>query len=160
MSSDLSEFYAHMQLSEHYCSEHAKRAFIAFRQSARVHAMGGKITLPPSAVGHCVKISMPHGTRSLGVSFAISPDRMGNRTQYGEIGPRRPPSTTEIYLTGSVGDFSDLDSELGYDGDIRSFSWDSTPGAPEGGFAEVIDELVRLRAVLDAPVGAKRTRRG
>ena len=152
MSSDLAEVLAHMQLSEHYCSEHAKRAFTAFRQSARVRAMGGKITLPPSAVGYCVKISMPHGTRSLGISFAISPDRMGNRTKYNEIGPGRHPSTTEIYLIGSIGDFSDLDNELGYDGDIISFSWDSTPGAPEGGFAEVIDELVRLRAVLDSPV--------
>jgi hypothetical protein len=154
MSLDFEELYAHLQLSEHYCSEHAKRALTAFRQSARVIAMGGKITLPPYAVGHCVKISMPHGTRSLGISFAISPDRMGNRTKYDEIGPGRPPSTTEIYLMGSIGDFSDLDNELGYHGDIQSFSWDSTLRAPEGGFAEVIDELVRLRAVLDSPVGA------
>ena len=152
MSSDLADFYAHMHLSEHYCSEHAKRAFTAFRQSSRVRAMDRKITLPSSAVGHCVKISMPHGTRSLGISFAISPDRMGNRTKYDEIGDGRHPSTTEIYLTGSIGDFSDLNDALGYDGDIRSFSWDSTPGAREGGFAEVIDELVRLRAVLDAPI--------
>jgi hypothetical protein len=92
---------------------------------------------------------MPHGRRSLGISFAISPDRMGNRSQYGEVGPRRPPSTTEIYLTHSIRDFSDLDNKLGYDGDIRSFSWNSTPGASEGGFTSVINELVRLRAVLD-----------
>ena len=54
----------------------------------------------------------------------------------------------------SVGDFSDLDRKLGYHGDIRSFDWDDTPGAPEGGFAEVIDELVRLRAVLDGDLSA------
>ena len=127
-------------------------ALIAFRSSPRIRAMGDKIILPRSTAGWCVKIEMPVAERILGVSFSISPDRCGNRAELDEIGPGRPPSTMEILLMDSVGDFSDLDRMLGYHDDIRSFYWDKTPGAPEGGFAEVIDELVRLRAVLDGNI--------
>jgi hypothetical protein len=148
------EWMRHFMRSKGACKEHAVKALIAFRRSPRIRAMREKIILPDEIAGWCVKMKMPVGERTLGVSFSISPDRMGNRSEFGEIGPEKPPSTSEIILMGSVGDFSDLDKHLGYDGDIRSFGWDSTPGAPEGGFAEVIDELVRLRAVLDGIVSA------
>jgi len=140
------------ELSRTACLEHAVKALIAFRSSPRIRAMGDKIILPPSTAGWCVKIKMLVGERTLGVSFSISPDRCGNRAEFDEIGPGKPPSTMEILLMDSIGDFSDLDRQLGYD--ILSFNWDNTPGAPEGGFAEVIDELVRLRAVLDGDLSS------
>ena len=136
------------------CQKQAGKALNAFGRSPRIHDMGDKIILPPSTAGWCVKIKMPVAERTLGVSFSISPDRCGNRAEFDEIGPGRPPSTMEILLMDSVGDFSDLDRHLGFNGDIRSFDWDSTTGAPDGGFAEVIDELVRLRAVLDGDLSA------
>ena len=148
---DDDEWMRHFMRSKGACNEHAVKALIAFRRSPR---MGEKIILPDSTAGWCVKIKMPIGGRILGISLAISPDRMRNRSEFGEIGPGRPPSTLEIILMESVGDFSHLDKHLGYDGDIRTFDWDATPGAPEGGFAEVIDELVRLRAVLDGVASA------
>jgi len=141
-------------LSEKACNEHAVRALVAFRNSPRISAMGSKIILPASTTGWCVKMKMPVGERTLGVSFSIAPDRCGNRAEFNEIGPGKPPSTMEILLMDSDGDFSDLDSDLDYNDDIQSFGWDKTPGAAEGGFAEVIDELVRLRAVLDGNLSA------
>ncbi len=134
------------------CQKQAGKALNAFGRSSRIHAMGDKIVLPDEISGWCVKMKMPVGERTLGVSFSISPDRCGNQAD--DIGPNKPPSTMEILLMGSVGDFSDLDRHLGFNGDIRDFHWDATPGAPEGGFAEVIDELVRIRAVLDGDLSA------
>jgi len=93
-------------------------------------------------------MQMPVGTRTLNVSLAVAPDRCGNRAEFNEVGPNRPPSTMEILLENER-DFPDLDSHLGYDQDVQSFGWSSDPRADEDGFADVIDEIVRLRAVLD-----------
>ena len=139
-------------IAKEACKKQAGKALNAFGRSSRIHAMGDKIVLPDEIAGWCVKMKMPIGERTLGVSFSISPDRCGNQAD--DIGPDKPPSTLEILLMGSDGDFSDLDRHLGFNGDIRDFHWDATPGAPEGGFAEVIDELVRIRAVLDGDLSA------
>jgi hypothetical protein len=154
MMKDMDKWMRNFDISKRACQEHALKALVAFRSSPRIKSMGDKIALPTSTSGWCVKIQMLVGERKLGVSFSIAPDRMGNRAEYDEIGPGKPPSTMEILLMDSVGDFSDLDRQLGYYDDIQSFGWDKTPGAAEGGFSEVIDELVRLRAVLDGNLSA------
>ena len=135
-----------------YCEMHAKRALVAFKNSSRLANMG--IILPNSTNRWCIKIRMPVGTRTLNVSFSIAPDRCGNRAEFNEVGPNRPPSTMEILLENDERDFSDLDSHLGYNQDVESFGWSSDPRADEDGFADVIDEIVRLRAVLDGDASA------
>jgi len=151
---DMDKLMRNFDISRTACEQHADRALRAFRCSPRIRDKGDRIVLPSFTSGWCVKIKMPIGERTLGVSFSIAADRFGNRAEYDEIGPGKPPSTMEILLMVSIGDFSDLGRQLGYDGDIRSFSWDSTPGAPEAGFSEVIDELIRLRSVLDGNLAA------
>jgi hypothetical protein len=137
-----------MMLSMAYCEKHAMRALVAFKNSPRLANMGTSIILPNSIKGWCIKMQMPVGTRTLNVSLAVAPDRCGNRAEFNEVGPNRPPSTMEILLENER-DFPDLDSHLGYDQDVQSFGWSSDPRADEDGFADVIDEIVRLRAVLD-----------
>lgn len=137
-----------------YCSAQARRASIAIRASVRVrHLIESGMLTVPEADEHCFQMTISRGSGKFTASFAVSPDRMGNRRMDG-VGASKPPSTLEIYLMDFVGDFSDVDAKFGYDGDVRDFSWNSTPRAPEGGFAEVIDEIVRLCTILGAPVSS------
>jgi predicted CopG family antitoxin len=53
-------------------------------------------------------------------------------------------------LMGCAGNFTDNEiEEFGYGGDVKTFYWNSDPDAQEDGFSEVIDELIRLIAILD-----------
>ena len=146
------DFARNWRINEEYCTQQAMSALAAIEESSRLASLveSGKITLPPSNAGHCVKIRMNRGSCSLDVSFGVCPDRCGNRIEYNEIGPGKPPSTMEI-LMGFVGIFTDNEiEEFGYDGDVKTFYWNSDPDAQEDGFSEVIDELIRLRTILDA----------
>ena len=141
------------------CHQHLKRALVSIKASDKLSGMiNNTIIVPESIDSHSfikqysLKILIPHGKRMLGVSLSIPPDTMGNRLMDG-VGQRKHPSIIEISLMYSTDDFSDLYNELGYDSlDYRRFRWNANPQSPDCGFAKVINEIARLRAVLDALV--------
>ena len=88
--------------------------------------------------------------RNIVLSIAIASDRMGNRAKYGEIYLNDHnrcygnPSTLEILILTSP---PELDDDLGYDGDIKSFKRDRYSN--ESGFSNLIDEIIRIYKIVN-----------
>lgn len=83
------------------------------------------------------------------LSIAISPDRMFNRAEHGEIFLNSGtqfngnPKTVEIFI---VNEPSHLEEALGYDGDIQSFKRDEF--TLEEGFSCLVDEILHIRRIV------------
>ena len=80
-------------------------------------------------------------TIKIRVSISVPLDRMGNQSN-----PQ--PSTLETLLVDEGNVPKDKMKLLGYDGDIMSFTRNTSPGARDDGFSDIIDELVRIYDIL------------
>jgi len=125
---------------EKNCTTHAQRALRAFKASPKLKPFidDGTMILPERTNDYNFVIEMPVDKRVLDVSFAIAPDRMGNRNKY------QPPSTMEILLRNV---FDEYEYTLGYDGDIRSFLWEES--FSDNGFEQIINEFIRIRNIIN-----------
>lgn len=133
------------------CTNQSNRALRALKTSYMLKPFFNDKTmiLPESTNSPCFKIKMPVGTNELIVSFAFAPDRQGNQG----TSAKNPPSMMEIFLLNVPDEFY---TTLDYNGDIRSFEWDqSNAGVDDDGFEEIIDELIRIRNILNAQVKNK-----
>jgi hypothetical protein len=124
------------------------KAYKAFKNSPRLKELieNGKIILPHSISFYCFDIKIPTKFGNFIVSFSCAPDRSGNQGI-------TPPSTLEFLMKNFEDDIPDdvsqkIYDDLGYYDDIGSFGWDGRQEAPEGGFSEVIDEILRIIDVL------------
>jgi hypothetical protein len=104
-----------------------------------------------SDISRCFRMTINgDNDRNIVISIAIASDRMGNIAQYGEVYLNNHtrlcgnPQTLEILIKSSP---SDLNDELGYDGDIRSFGRNNC--SSENGFSELIDEIIRIYRILN-----------
>ena len=145
-SKSLMDMMMDMKRGMMLCTSHAKRALNAFNNSTKLKPFidNGSMILPKTADFYNFVINMPVGSRVLKVSFSIAPDRGGNRYEMGEISESKPPSTMEILLRDV---FDEYFEDLGYDGDIRSFSWNVS--LSDDGFEEIIDEFLRILNIIN-----------
>lgn len=140
-----------MEAGLNICTTHAQRALRAFKLSPKLKPFidNGSIILPNQTAWFSFVINMPMGTRILKVSFAIAPDRGGNRYEMGEISIHKPPSTMEILLRG-IFDDDEFYTDLGYNDDICSFDWNQSYS--DDGFEKIIDEFIRIRNIINGDV--------
>jgi hypothetical protein len=128
------------------CSNHAQRALRAFKVSPKLKQFidDGTIILPETTDYYNFLIKISINGNVLPISFAIAPDRCGNRYELDEISEINPPSTMETLLGNG---FDEVYEALGYYDDIRSFDWNQN--FYDDGFEKIIDEFIRIRNIIN-----------
>ena len=142
--SDYQMFVVNMAL----CKKHAERCKKAIIHSVRLKPLldDGSLKIIQSEPYYNFRFSLHVNEKEMIVSCSVSPDRMGNRFEYGEISSTKPPSCVEFLIMACPENEDELYEELDYGGDVHSFSWSKSQ--PDDGFVEVIDEIVRIHEAM------------
>ena len=136
-----------LHISLKLCTDQTIRALFELKSSKRLSQLirDRIIELPVKiSVINCFVIKIRFMNTKFLVSFACVPDRTG-----------KPPSTLKYYMKNFENRVSErvlheILEKLGYNGDIKTFIWENSKEAPEGGFSKIIDELLRIIDVLQS----------